>query len=139
MSICDYEYGYDDILLHAEETVHAYIEILDIPIPQESMTINAYLFPRNEVLTEENKGNWYAGSVSWFGIDRSRTYCERCDRVRTNLKIDILDFYKDHIETINEYYIWIEGAGKLIKTADGSYRTYSMGQILKDGDIYLSI
>jgi len=138
-SICDYEYGYDPILLEHEESEHVYIEILDIPIPQESMTIDAYLFPRHELLTEENKGKWYAGSVSWFGIDRSATYCERCDRVRTNLKIDILDFYKEHVSTIKQYYIWIEGKGKLIKMADGSYKTYTMGQILKDGDVYLTL
>uniref|UniRef100_A0A6C0HZK6 Tyrosinase copper-binding domain-containing protein n=1 Tax=viral metagenome TaxID=1070528 RepID=A0A6C0HZK6_9ZZZZ len=139
MSVGDYEYGYDAILLHDEETEHAYIEILDIPIPDESMTIYAYLFPKHEVLTEKNKEKWYAGSVSWFGINRIGTYCERCNRVRTNLKIDILDFYKQHVSTIKKYYIWIEGHGKLIKTADGSYKIYGMGQILKDGDIYITV
>ena len=139
LSVGDYEYSYDPIILQAEEREHVYIEILDIPIPDESMIINAYLYPRHEVLTEENKEKWYAGSVSWFGIDRSAMYCDRCERVRTNLKIDILDFYKQHVSTIKKYYIYIEGDGHLIKTADGSYKTYGMDKILKDGDIYLTL
>jgi hypothetical protein len=139
LSVGDYEYSYDPIILQAEEREHATIEILDIPIPDESMIINAYLYPRHEVLTEENKEKWYAGSVSWFGIDRSAMYCDRCERVRTNLKIDILDFYKHHVSTIKKYYIYIEGDGHLIKTVDGSYKTYGMDKILKDGDIYLTL
>jgi hypothetical protein len=137
MSIGHYSYGYDPIILKEVQTDNKYIEILDIPIPMESMTINAYLFPKHDALTEENKAKWYAGSVAWFGIDRTAMHCDRCNRVRTNLKIDITEFYKQHVHTIKKYYIWIEGNGKLIKNADGSYKTYSMTEILKDGDIYL--
>jgi hypothetical protein len=137
MSICDYEYTYDPILLQDEQTDNVYIEILDIPIPVESMTVHAYLYPRYEVLTEDSKDKWYAGSVAWFGIDRSATYCERCERVRTNLKIDITEFYKEHLNTVKKYLMYIEANGELIKMADGSYKTYSMSQILRDGDIYL--
>jgi len=134
-----YPYTYESVPLEKCETQYAYIDLIDIPIPRESVSINAYIYPKTVSLTEENKNAWYAGFVSWFGINRDKQYCSRCQRVRTNLKIDILDFIiaqgitKD---TLNDYIIFIEANGKLIKKTDGytGYTTYSLEEIMQDGN-----
>ena len=80
-----YPYSYHSIIFEKVEPHYAFINLIDIPIPNESMTINAYFYPISETLTIKNKDLWYAGSVSWFGINRTKLYCSRCEKVRTNL------------------------------------------------------
>jgi hypothetical protein len=91
------------------------------------------------MLTENLKDVWFAGSVSWFGIDRTTRRCNRCNVGITNLKIDVLDFVKEHSEILQDYCFLIEGKGKMIKSIDGIYKTYSMDQIVKDGSVFINI
>ena len=137
-----YPYSYHPIVLHKLESHYAYVNLIDIPIPQESVTINSYLCPKTEHLTEDNKDEWYAGSVSWFGINRTTLYCSRCERVRTNLKIDVLDFvqtYSINNDNLQNYQLLVEANGKLIKSIDGSYKKYSLEEIIKDGSINVEL
>jgi len=136
-----YPYTYNPIILKNLETHKAYIDLIDIPIPIESITIHAYLYLKTEKLTEDNKDQWYAGSVSWFGINRTTRYCCRCEKVCTNLKIDILDFVQSHTITkdnINDYELHIEANGKLV-IIDEKYTKYSLDEIKKDGTIIINI
>jgi len=85
--------------------------------------------------------NWYAGSVSWFGLNRKLTYCSRCEKTRANLKIDILDFVIEHginKDNIDDYELSLECEGRLIKL-DETYMKYSIEEIIQDGDICISI
>lgn len=142
LDIDQYPYCYANVLLEKMETRHAYIDIIDMPIPQESISIHAYLHPKNIPLTEANKDDWYSGSVSWFGLNRSKKYCSRCEKVRTNLKIDILDFvvkYNINKDNLNDYSLFIECDGKLIKNLGGTYNKYSIQEIVKDGSIIINV
>lgn len=143
LALEQYPYKYSPIILQKLKTNHAYIDIIDIPIPIESLTIHAYFFLRTELteITDENKNDWYAGSVSWFGLNRKLTYCSRCEKTRVNLKIDILDFVVEHCinkDNINEYELSLECEGRLIKL-DETYMKYSIEEIVKDGNISISI
>ena len=142
LDINQYPYVYAPLAMRTLEKTSAYIDIIDIPIPPESVTIHAYLFPKKINITSDNKDDWYAGSTSWFGINRSQTYCNRCEKTRTNLKIDILDFIKLHSiisENKNDYEIVFECYGKLKKTNIGEYISYTMEDIIKDGTIEINI
>lgn len=117
----------------------ASVDLIDIPIPAESMTIDCYLYPKDVVLTESNKRKYYAGSASWFGINRTTMFCERCQVTRTNIKIDILDYiikYNIDNDSINNYTYFIEGNGKIIQT-NNVFANYSMEQIVSDGSVKL--
>jgi hypothetical protein len=142
LDVQQYPYMYFPIVIHAIETSHAYIDIVDIPIPQESITIDAYLFPKNIEITQENKEDWFVGSAYWFGLNRATTHCNRCERVRTNLKIDILDFVNQHHinqTNIDNYEIFLEGKGKLKKNIHGEYILYDKNKILQDGFVTVSL
>jgi hypothetical protein len=142
LDIHQYPYVYAPVVLRELETRSAYIDIIDIPIPPESVTINAYLFPKTLDITDMTRNNWYAGAVSWFGLNRSSTYCNRCEKVKTNLKIDILDFvstYNVTNENVNDYNLILECHGKLIKNMNGQYITYDIKDILYDGTIEINI
>jgi hypothetical protein len=142
--IKEYPYTYESIPLKTKETQKAYVNIIDIPIPRESMTINVYFYPKTIVLSDVNKEDWYAGSVSWFGINRNNIHCERCERTRTNLKIDVLDFIREYKknnlkDNPNDLSFYIEGKGKIIKDEMGNYKIYSIEDILQDGIIDINI
>jgi hypothetical protein len=140
LSLDKYQYTYAPFILKKMAVEKAYIDLVDIPIPPESMTINAYLYPKSlEMLTEENKELWFAGSVSWFGVNRSLVECDRCKITRTNLKIDVLDFINIYNEILADYCFLIEGKGKLIEDEHGNYKTYSMEEIVRDGEIKINI
>jgi hypothetical protein len=142
LDIHQYPYVYAPIILHTLETKSAYVDIIDIPIPPESVTIHAYLFPKSLQTTAVNKDDWFAGSVTWFGLNRTATYCNRCEKVKTNLKIDILDFVSIHNitnENVNDYDLLLECHGKLIKLPNGYYNTYDIKDILYDGNIEINL
>jgi len=105
----------------------AFIELLNIPIPKESLTIEVYIYKKTEVL---NKDINFAGSVSWLGIDRSKRFCKRCQVARTNFKIDIQDYILENgisKSNIDIYNILIEGEGIM------GYKKYSKEEIVQDG------
>ena len=125
-------YTYDIIETTPEKKTLAFVELIDIFIPKESLTYVVYLQPKNEPL---NKDTHFAGSVSWFGVNRTERTCERCQIARTNMKIDIEDYVKKHGITqanIQDYIVIIEGEGKSIQTPTG-YGLYKQHDLLKDG------
>jgi len=126
-------FTYDIIKPTPKQELKAFIELIDIPIPMETVTISAYIHLKTDIL---NKFIHYAGSTTWFGINRKQKVCWRCDVTRTNLKIDIeeyLEFNKITKENINKYNLVIEGEGRLIK------KTYIEKDLIRDGSLELII
>ena len=98
------------------------------------------MYPESIVLSDQNKEEWYAGSVTWFGINRNDTHCDRCERTRTSLKIDVLDFIRERESAnLGKLSFHIEGKGKLIKDANGQYKIYSMEEIVQDGTVLVNL
>lgn len=140
IDINQYPYKYHSLKLNKISTQSAYIHIIDLPIPPESVAFNAYIYPKTS--SEIDKDMWFAGSVFWFGINRSERYCRRCECTRTNLPIDVLDFIKEKgicKENLDEYEIFIECKGRLKKGVDKNYITYSIEELLHDGSIVIDI
>jgi hypothetical protein len=131
-------YGYEIIKPIPKEEMKGFIELKDIPIPRESMTINAYIHLKSEEL---NKSIHFSGSTTWFGINRNQQKCNRCEVTRTNMKIDIDDYItlnKIDKHKLDDYILVIEGEGKLIKNF-GSYKVYNEKEIIQDGSLELII
>jgi hypothetical protein len=129
-------YTYDIIPLKLHQQTFAFVELLDIPIPRESMTIAVYLTPKNEQL---NRDTNFAGSVFWFGVNRAERSCSRCEVTRTNMKIDIEDYvglHKITQQNIEDYTLTIEGEGKSVFNQNG-YSKYSQEEVLQDGSYKL--
>ena len=135
-----YTYNKIDIRPYNPSTIN--VELHGIPIPKESMHIEVYLYPINIELTPENKVQYNAGSISWHGINRHTKCCKRCNKSRTNLKINIEDYVLDNniqLEQLKTDYKWhIEGYGRLHKIND-EYLFYNQKDIVKDGYISLII
>lgn len=133
-----YPYCYDIITpLRISEAV-AFVELIDIPIPQETVSFEAYLQPNNAPL---DKTKHFAGSAVWFGLNREKIHCDRCCVTRTNIKIDIHLYTKQYNitnENIDTYTLVLEGAGRLIKDS-GKYRTYTKAQLIGDGSFEICI
>ena len=126
-------FTYDIIIPSPKQELKAFIEFIDIPIPMETVTIVAYIHLKTDIL---NKFIHYAGSTTWFGINRKEKVCWRCDVTRTNLKIDIeeyLEFNKITKDNINKYKLVIEGEGRLNK------KTYIEKDLIRDGSLELII
>jgi len=138
LNLKNFPFTYDIIQPTPKQELKAFIELIDIPIPKESMTVLAYLHLKSESL---NKIRHYAGFTSWFGINRDVKSCCRCEITRTNMKIDIEEFVTlNNItnDNINDYDLVIEGEGKLIKIGS-SYKTYNETDIIQDGSYKLII
>lgn len=121
-----YPYHYDLIQPTPEVPLTAFIELMDIPIPRQSVSIFAYLSPKDALL---NRAIHFAGAASWFGINRNVKYCKRCEVTRTNLKIDIQEYVeKNNItnDNINNYNLTFESNIDKLKgdtlIQDGSYQ-----------------
>jgi len=138
--IKEYPYTYQHVTIEKKEIQESSIDLIDIPIPRESITIHAYLYPESIVFSDQNKEEWYSGSVTWFGINRNDTHCDRCEKTRTSLKIDVLDFIRERESAnLGKLSFHIEGKGKLIKDANGQYKIYSMEEIVQDGSVSVNI
>jgi hypothetical protein len=128
-----FPYTYDIITPIPKTELSAFIELISIPIPRESVEINVYMYPKDAVL---DKWTHYAGSGFWFGINRDRIDCCRCNIGRTNIKIDIEEYIKEHGITatnVGNYNILIETDGYLIHNTLGHYRKYSESELIHDG------
>jgi hypothetical protein len=114
----------------------AYVELVNIPVPIESVVISVYIYSNKVQL---NRNFHYAGSASWFGINRTERFCQKCDVTRTNIRIDI-DEYMSQFKgiDISDYNVVVEGEGKLIKEL-GQYKIYNAEELIKDGTIKLII
>ena len=138
-----YPYSYDEIYIEPYNPPKINVELHGIPIPHESIHIEVYLYPKSTILNDKNKIEYIAGSTSWHGVNRYKKCCKRCNRSRTNLKIDIEDYILEkniQIQEIKEKYNWfIEGKGRLQSEDYVNYKTYNQDDIVKDGSISLVI
>jgi hypothetical protein len=128
-----FPYTYDIIEPAPRTECTSYIELIDIPIPRESVEINVYIHPVNTTL---DKTAHYAGSGFWFGINRDVIHCCRCNVGRTTMKIDVEEYVSAHRITasnIGAYTVHIEAEGSLIKRGDGIYSLYTEADVVKDG------
>jgi hypothetical protein len=113
-----YTYNKIEKLLQAVKT-YGVAELIDIPIPLESVKINFYLFPKtisNVDFDNPNlvKDKYLAGSGYYFGINRVKNFCARCYSSRTNITIDISNYLiKNSItdKNIDNYDYTIFGIG----------------------------
>ena len=131
-------YTYEIIKPDPKQEIKSFVELIDIPIPKESLTFVAYLCPKSEQL---NRDTHYAGSGSWFGINRNEKFCSRCQVTRTNIKIDIEEYVSENKITnnnIGNYNLVLEGEGKLIKDKYG-YMNYSQADLIQDGTFVIVI
>ena len=137
-NLLPYTYNKINILKRRHQLV-SYIEIQNIPIPPESMTVNAYIYPVGldfSNFTKEQKDDYYAGSADWVGINREEKTCTRCNVTRTTLIINVEDFVLENESEIKEYDFSIEGEGKMI-LINGKPIIYSQSEIVCDGSIQI--
>ena len=138
LTVVNFPYTYDIIKPTPYKPVLSYFQLINIPVPQESLIINAYMYPNTRELNRETD---FAGSASWFGINRLVKYCHRCETIRTNITIDLDDFVilnKINNDNVNQYRLVIEGEGQLIVGTHG-FTVYSQSDIVKDGSVSLVI
>lgn len=131
-------FTYDIIKPKPYQEVKSFIELIDIPIPMETITVFVYIHKIDEQL---DRNNHFAGSGTWFGLNRKQTYCERCQVTRTNIKIDIDDYVIENgisKSNIDDYIITIEGKGRLVKKESG-FTVYNLNDIVKDGSYQIVI
>jgi hypothetical protein len=135
-----YPYTYDIIVPRPYEPVTSFIELIDIPIPRESIKIMAYIHPMGMTLDRDAH---FVGAGVWFGVNQNAVSCGRCAVTRTNIKIDIAEGAARlglRTSNLDDYVIVLEGHGRLIKVGgDGdtgggaTYKTYNVSEIIKDG------
>jgi len=138
LNVNDLPYTYDIIQPTPYKEVTSFIELIDIPIPMETLTISVYIYLKNEEL---NKDIHFAGSGTWFGLNRINNFCERCEVTRTNIKIDLDEYINENNitkDTLDNYNIVVEGRGRLIKK-ENNYSTYSLEEIINDGSYAIII
>jgi len=127
-----FPYTYDIITPGPFVPVTSFVELIDVPIPIESISIGVYIWEKDLMI---NKDNNLAGSTSWFGLNRKKINCSRCKITRSNFKIDITEYlerYNITKDNIDQYNVLIEGKGKLILGEKG-YTLYSLGELVGDG------
>jgi hypothetical protein len=133
-----FPYSYDIIKPLRVSEAEAFVELIDIPIPQETVSFEAYLHPTNALL---DKTKHFAGFATWLGLNREKVHCDRCCVTRTNIKIDISLYAKNfniNKANIGAFTLVLEGAGRLITDA-GKYKTYTKTQLLGDGSLEICI
>jgi len=138
LNVENFPYCYDIIKPTPFVEIKSFVELIDVPIPNETITINVYIYLKGQNVDRINN---FAGSTSWIGLNRSVNFCFRCEITRTNFKIDISEYLEDNKitkENIDNYDIIIEGRGKLIKKEKG-YNIYSFDQLVNDGSFKIII
>ena len=137
-----FPYSYNKIDIKPYIFPKATIEIYGMPIPPESVLIELYLYPKDIIIDENNKIQYLAGTATWLGINRYLKTCKRCNKSKTNMKINI-DHYLDEnnikLDDLKNYNWHIEGKGRLHSDSDKKFKTYTQNEILKDGHIVLLI
>jgi hypothetical protein len=120
-----------------------YCEIVGIPTLPESCDIKLYIVPNDldfRSLEIEQKEDFLAGSACWIGINRNEIFCERCEKTRTNITINISShLFENKItkKNIQNYQLILEGDGLGVENQDGTFNTYSHEQVLQDGKLLI--
>jgi hypothetical protein len=133
-------YGYDQIVLRQNLMWKPqYCELVGIPILKESCNIKLFVVPNGlefNLMNDESKELYMAGSSCWIGINRTEIHCERCEVTRANISINISTYLLENKITkknIHQYQLILEADGLGIENPDGSFNRYSHDEILKDG------
>ena len=144
INLSQYNYTYEFMeLKHKLMWKPNYFELIGIPIPRESINIKLFVVPKNidlSTLSLEQKEKYIAGIACWIGINRTEIYCDRCEKTRTNISIDITDYLlenKINKKNINNYNLILEADGLSIVNQDGTFNMYNQKQILSDGKYLL--
>ncbi len=120
-----------------------YCEIIGIPTLPESCDIKLYIVPQDVNfynLEFEQKDNFLAGNACWIGINRNEIHCERCEKTRTNITINISSYLFENKITkknIHKYQLILEGEGLGIENQNGFFNTYTHKQVLQDGQLLI--
>jgi len=144
IDLSQYNYSYEPIQIKQKLMWQPYyFELIGIPIPKESVHIKLFIIP-NQInlsnLESEQKELYIAGIASWIGIDRTEIQCDRCEKTRTNISIDIGEYLiQNNInkKNINNYNLVLEADGLSIINPDGTTNVYTQDDILADGTYLL--
>jgi predicted Zn-dependent protease len=144
IDLSQYNYTYEPIALVQKLMWKPhFLELVGIPIPRESCDIKLYIVPKHIDLYKldlEEREEYLAGSTCWIGINRNTIHCERCEKTRTNITIDITYYLLEKSigkKNISEYNLILEAVGLSIENPDGTFNKYTQEQILYDGKYYL--
>jgi hypothetical protein len=94
----------------------------------ESINLVAYLVPKSQTLTNENKTEFRAGFSVFFGLDRTVRECCNCNISYINISIDINKYITRNFITkdnIDNYALILEGVGQI------TGKQYNQNDILK--------
>jgi hypothetical protein len=139
MNLCDvlqlnrFPYTYDLIKPTPFVPLTAFVELIDIPVPRETVEYDVYMHLSGEALDKESH---FAGSAVWFGVNRDKIDCCRCNVALINIKIDIQDYVEKrgiNKANVGDYAFVLEGRGKLIKDSDGHFQNYNMAALIGGG------
>lgn len=139
MSLCDVlqlnrlPYTYDLIKPTPFVPLTAFVELIDIPVPRETVEYDIYMHLAGETLDRDTH---FAGSAVWFGVNRDKIDCCRCNVALINIKIDIQDYVEKrgiNKANVGDYGFILEGRGKLIKDSDGHFQNYNMAALIGSG------
>lgn len=123
-----------------------YYELIGIPIPRESCDLKLYIVPKkinwNDIFNMQDANEQYlAGSACWIGINRNVIHCDRCERTRTNVSIDITHYLLENSinkkNIYNEWNLILEADGLGIVNLDGTFNKYLQEEIIADGKYLL--
>ena len=128
-----YTYEQIRIPITVPHPVSSYINLLNIPIPKETVVIKAYITPKGTVVNRETQ---FAGLVVWLGLNRDSRHCSRCAVSRVDLQIDITEYcarYGIYAGNAERYDILLEATGKLTSAS------YTQEEIVLDGTVVVHI
>lgn len=138
IDLSQYNYAYEQIILKQKLTFKPYyFDLINIPIPTESINIKLYIIPNK---TNKLKDEYLAGMACWIGINRKKIHCDRCEKTRTNITIDISNYLLENNinkKNISNYNLVLEADGLSITNHDGSFNVYKHEEILADGKYLL--
>lgn len=146
IDLTQFNYEYEPIEIKQKLTFKPqYYELVGIKIPRESVNIKLFILPNgldwDQIkFNDGEKEKYLAGISSWIGINRTEIHCDRCERTRTNISIDISDYlreYKIGKKNIHKYNLILEADGLGIENHDGSFNTYTHEQIIVGGKTML--
>ena len=139
-----FNYQYEKIPLEQNLMwIPEFYELIAIPIPSESLEINLFIIPKKinfKNLSNLKKEKYLAGLGYYIGINRAEIHCDRCEKTRTNININISHYLLENNinkKNIKNYNLIIEGHGLSKTDTDGNYKIYSHDEILKDGKFAL--
>ena len=142
IDLSQYNYKYEPIVIKQKLMWKPhYFELVGIPIPRESCNIKLYIVPKQiDLFNSNNKENYLAGSACWMGINRNVIHCDRCEKTRTNVSIDITHYLLENSinkKNILTYNLVFEADGLGIENPDGTFKLYSQEEIIADGKYLL--